>query len=148
MQRFVEYYFDRFPNFHQPPYHPKWKSINLAAKVPGWNRYWVAEDKLNEPSYRDSVRVEPGDVPVPPGVTTYLVEGRNCVPVTVHRLVERRLPVRLETVGEARISQVKVEPASVLASVGARCGPWHARCRGAAPRQTVQPYESSFDFVA
>jgi TRAP transporter TAXI family solute receptor len=46
VQRFVEYYFDRFPNFHQPPYHPKWKSINLAAKVPGWNRYWVAEDKL------------------------------------------------------------------------------------------------------
>ena len=46
VQRFVEYYFDRFANFHQPPYHPKWKSINLAAKVPGWNRYWVAEDKL------------------------------------------------------------------------------------------------------
>jgi TRAP transporter TAXI family solute receptor len=46
VQRFIEYYFDRFGNFHQPPYHPKWKSINLAAKVPGWNRYWVAEEKL------------------------------------------------------------------------------------------------------
>src|SRR5438105_7280204 len=52
----------------------------------------VSEEKQNEPSYRDTVRVEPGDVPAPPGVTTYLVEGRNCVPVTVHRLVERRLP--------------------------------------------------------
>ena len=48
VQRFVEFYFDRFQNFHQPPYHPKWKSINLAAKVPGWNRYWVAEDKLKQ----------------------------------------------------------------------------------------------------
>ena len=46
VQRFIEYYFDRFESFHQPPYHPKWKSINLAAKVPGWHRYWVAEDKL------------------------------------------------------------------------------------------------------
>jgi hypothetical protein len=46
VQRFIEYYFDRFEKFHQPPYHPKWKSINLAGKVPGWNRYWVAEDKL------------------------------------------------------------------------------------------------------
>src|SRR5262249_22528889 len=45
VHRFIEYYFDRFEKFHQPPYHPKWKSINLAAKVPGWTRYWVAEDK-------------------------------------------------------------------------------------------------------
>jgi hypothetical protein len=48
VQRFIEFYFDRFPNFHQPPYHPKWKSINLAAKVPGWTRYWVAEEKLKQ----------------------------------------------------------------------------------------------------
>jgi len=48
VQRFIDYYFDRFERFHQPPYHPKWKSINLAAKVPGWNRYWVAEEKLKQ----------------------------------------------------------------------------------------------------
>ena len=36
--RFIDFYFDRFKNFHEPPYHPKWKSINLAAKVPGWTR--------------------------------------------------------------------------------------------------------------
>jgi TRAP transporter TAXI family solute receptor len=46
VSRFVDYYFDRFKNFHAEPYHPKWKSINLAAKVPGWTRYWVAEEKL------------------------------------------------------------------------------------------------------
>jgi hypothetical protein len=48
VQRFIEFYFDRFKNFHQPPYHAKWKSINLAAKVPGWTRYWVAEEKLKQ----------------------------------------------------------------------------------------------------
>jgi TRAP transporter TAXI family solute receptor len=48
VQRFIDFYFDRFQNFHQPPYHPKWKSINLAAKVPGWTRYWAAEEKLKQ----------------------------------------------------------------------------------------------------
>lgn len=48
VSRFIDYYFERFKNFHNPPYHPKWKSINLAAKVPGWSRYWVAEEKLKQ----------------------------------------------------------------------------------------------------
>ncbi len=48
VSRFIDYYFDRFKKFHVPPYHPKWKSINLAAKVPGWTRYWVADDKLKQ----------------------------------------------------------------------------------------------------
>jgi hypothetical protein len=74
----------------------------------------VPEEKQNDSSYRETVRVEPDDVPVPPGVIVTVCEGRNTVPVVVHKLVERRLPVRLETVGEARISQVKVEPAAVL----------------------------------
>jgi hypothetical protein len=74
----------------------------------------VPEEHQNDSSYRETLHVEPGDVPVPPGVTVYVIEGRNTVPVTIHRIVERRLPVRLETVGDAHISQVKVEPATVL----------------------------------
>lgn len=46
IQRFVDRLVDKFASFQQPPYHPAWKSINLAAKVPGWTRYWVAEAKL------------------------------------------------------------------------------------------------------
>jgi TRAP transporter TAXI family solute receptor len=56
VQRFIEQYFDKFENFHQPPYHPKWRSINLAAKVPGWTRYWVAEDKLKQIAARPAPR--------------------------------------------------------------------------------------------
>ena len=52
VSRFIDYYFDRFKNFHAAPYHPKWKSINLAAKVPGWTRYWVAEEKLKQMAAR------------------------------------------------------------------------------------------------
>jgi TRAP-type uncharacterized transport system substrate-binding protein len=46
IQRFVGYLFDRFEGFQKPPYHPAWKGINLAARVPGWTRYWAAEEKL------------------------------------------------------------------------------------------------------
>jgi TRAP transporter TAXI family solute receptor len=48
VQRFIERYFDMFEKFHVPPYHPKWKSVNLAANVPGWIRYAVAEEKLKQ----------------------------------------------------------------------------------------------------
>jgi TRAP transporter TAXI family solute receptor len=48
VQRFVEYFFDRFEGFQKPPYHPDWKSVNLASKVPGWSRYWLAEEKLKQ----------------------------------------------------------------------------------------------------
>jgi TRAP-type uncharacterized transport system substrate-binding protein len=48
VQRFIERYFDMFEKFHVPPYHPKWKAVNLSATVPGWIRYVVAEEKLKQ----------------------------------------------------------------------------------------------------
>jgi TRAP-type uncharacterized transport system substrate-binding protein len=46
VERFIQYYFNRFENLQKPPFHPKWKDINLAANVPGWTRYSVAEEML------------------------------------------------------------------------------------------------------
>jgi hypothetical protein len=46
LERFIRYYFERFDKLKQPSFHPKWRDVNLAAKVPGWNRYWLAADKL------------------------------------------------------------------------------------------------------
>ena len=46
VERFIDYYFSRFERLKEPSFHPGWKDVNLAAKVPGWNRYWVADDKL------------------------------------------------------------------------------------------------------
>jgi TRAP-type uncharacterized transport system substrate-binding protein len=48
VQRFIEFYFQRFEGLHKPPYHPKWKSVNLAANVPGWTRYYVADEFLKQ----------------------------------------------------------------------------------------------------
>src|SRR5262249_46073091 len=48
VQRFIEFYFDRFDALHKPPYHPKWKTVNLAANVPGWTRYVVADELLKK----------------------------------------------------------------------------------------------------
>ncbi len=45
--RFIDSFFAKFEQFQKPPFHPKWKSeINLAASVPGWKRYAVAEEAL------------------------------------------------------------------------------------------------------
>ena len=46
LERFIDYYFSRFDRLKQPSFHPKWKDINIAASVPGWNRYWLAAEKL------------------------------------------------------------------------------------------------------
>jgi hypothetical protein len=72
------------------------------------------QDHTNESTYRETVRVQPADVPVPPGVSAVVVEGQNRVPVVLRRLVERRLPVRLDYFGEEPAGQVKIEPDTVL----------------------------------
>lgn len=72
----------------------------------------VPEDRLHESRFLDTVRVEPEDIHAPPGVTPVVVEGRNRIPVTIHRLVERRLPVRLDSAPED--GEIVLEPSSVL----------------------------------
>src|SRR5947199_3238864 len=44
--RMVESMFTNWEKFRQPPRHPKWRDVNLAATVPGWNRWGVAEEML------------------------------------------------------------------------------------------------------
>jgi TRAP-type uncharacterized transport system substrate-binding protein len=46
VQRFVESFFTKFEQFQQPPRHPKWRDVNLAATVPGWTRWAPAEEML------------------------------------------------------------------------------------------------------
>ncbi len=74
----------------------------------------VPEAHQNEPRYHDTVRIDAADIHCPAGVTPILVEGRNRIPVTLHRLIERRLPVRFDPGAEDHISQAVVEPDTVL----------------------------------
>lgn len=47
VRRFVDAFFSRFDEFLQPGRHPKWKEVNLAADVPGWERVKPAKDWLD-----------------------------------------------------------------------------------------------------
>jgi TRAP-type uncharacterized transport system substrate-binding protein len=54
VERFIQYYFDRFESFRKPPYQKEWKEINLSATVPGWTRYWYAEQLLQRQRGNDA----------------------------------------------------------------------------------------------
>ncbi len=49
LERVVEYLFERFEKLQKEPgYHEKWKDVNLAAKVPGWERFKPLQEKLDK----------------------------------------------------------------------------------------------------
>jgi TRAP-type uncharacterized transport system substrate-binding protein len=48
VDRFIQYLFSRWDALQHPPYHPKWRDVNLAATVPGWTRFSVADDLLQQ----------------------------------------------------------------------------------------------------
>src|SRR5215475_6521508 len=48
VQKFTESLFTKWDKFRQPPRHPKWRDVNLAASVPGWTRWSVADEMLRK----------------------------------------------------------------------------------------------------
>jgi TRAP-type uncharacterized transport system substrate-binding protein len=49
LARVVDYLFDRFEKLQKEPgYHEKWKDVNLAANVPGWQRFKPLQDRLDK----------------------------------------------------------------------------------------------------
>jgi TRAP transporter TAXI family solute receptor len=48
VERFTESFFSKWDKFREPPRHPKWRDVNLAATVPGWTRWSVAEETLRK----------------------------------------------------------------------------------------------------
>jgi TRAP-type uncharacterized transport system substrate-binding protein len=59
VQRFVESFFTKFEQFQTPPRHPKWRDVNLAATVPGWTRWSVAEEMLQRLRQANGVTAQP-----------------------------------------------------------------------------------------
>jgi TRAP transporter TAXI family solute receptor len=45
---FVDAFFTKFPKLQNPPFHPKWKEVSLAAPLPGWQRLPAATKWLDE----------------------------------------------------------------------------------------------------
>ncbi len=48
VQRFVQALFNKWDKFREPPRHPKWRDVNLAATVPGWTRLSAATEMLDQ----------------------------------------------------------------------------------------------------
>src|SRR5262249_21309828 len=42
--KFVDVFFSKFAELQRPPRHPSWKSVNLAATVPGLQRFAAAQE--------------------------------------------------------------------------------------------------------
>jgi TRAP transporter TAXI family solute receptor len=55
VNRFVDTLFERFDQFAQPGFHPKWQEVNLSAQVQGWTRYPEAQNflKKDQPAETD-----------------------------------------------------------------------------------------------
>jgi len=45
--KFVNAFFDNIAKFSKEPRHPKWKEINLAARLPTWQRFPAAQEWLD-----------------------------------------------------------------------------------------------------
>jgi TRAP transporter TAXI family solute receptor len=45
---FVDHFFPKLSALQKPPHHPKWRETNLAAVLPGWNRFPGAADWLKQ----------------------------------------------------------------------------------------------------
>jgi hypothetical protein len=48
IERMVERMFANWQKLQKPPFHPKWRDVNLAATVPGWTRLDSAERELQK----------------------------------------------------------------------------------------------------
>jgi TRAP transporter TAXI family solute receptor len=44
---FVDAFFTKFPQFQNPPFHPKWKEVSLSAPLAGWQRLPAAQQWLD-----------------------------------------------------------------------------------------------------
>jgi hypothetical protein len=76
--------------------------------------YSVPVERQAESRCLDTLRVRAEDLHPPPGVRALVLEGQNRIPITVRRLAERVLPVRLEHALQDRLVEVQLNPASVV----------------------------------
>lgn len=56
--KFIDVFFSKIDEFHKPPRSPLWKSVNLAASIPGWTRFPAAENWIADFRARQSTTAE------------------------------------------------------------------------------------------
>src|SRR5262249_38677324 len=45
--KFVDAFFNKADDLRKPPRHPAWREVNLAATIPGWQRFAAAKEWLD-----------------------------------------------------------------------------------------------------
>jgi TRAP-type uncharacterized transport system substrate-binding protein len=58
VERFVENLFTKWEKFREPPRHPKWRDVNLAATVPGWTRWGFADEMLSRARAKEAAEAQ------------------------------------------------------------------------------------------
>ena len=63
--RFVEELFARLPELKRPPRHPKWQEVDLSKDLPGWQRFPLAQDLLQQAQFEQfrAARFQGREVP-------------------------------------------------------------------------------------
>jgi len=46
LEHFVDAFFTRLEQLQRPPFHPKWRTIDIASNLPGWTRFKPAQEWL------------------------------------------------------------------------------------------------------
>jgi TRAP-type uncharacterized transport system substrate-binding protein len=62
VQKFVEAFFPKIAEFQKPPRHVKWREVNLAATLPGWNRFEAAQAWLDNQRSSEAKAEQPAGV--------------------------------------------------------------------------------------
>ncbi len=62
VERFTQRLFANFEKLQKPPYHAKWKDVNIAASIPGWTRFSVAETELQQLKLKHNVADQSADL--------------------------------------------------------------------------------------
>jgi uncharacterized protein len=66
VQRFVEAFFPKIAEFWKPPRHPKWREVNVAATLPGWQRFEAAQAWLDNRQRAEAQPQQQIQQPLPP----------------------------------------------------------------------------------
>jgi TRAP-type uncharacterized transport system substrate-binding protein len=64
LENFTQSFFSRFPELREDNHHPKWREVNLAAQLPGWERFgpaerWLDRQSMGEALPRNSIGSDP-----------------------------------------------------------------------------------------
>jgi uncharacterized protein len=59
IERFVNVFFSRFDKLREAPRHPAWRSVNVAATIPGWQRFPAAQQWLDRQAAATAAKKAP-----------------------------------------------------------------------------------------